>query len=84
MRASQQALYIEAMSGQCWATVCGPGPTLTQHLFNIACLLGSVLFVFFTQDLSYDFELHVTGSLVYSPHLTIPRFSSDCILHPGS
>ena len=25
---------------QCWANVCDAGPTLSQHWFNVSCLLG--------------------------------------------
>ena len=37
---SQQTRDNEPMLGQCWADVVDGGPTLTQHWFNVACLLG--------------------------------------------
>ena len=36
----RQARNIEPMVGQCWADVVDGGPTLTQHWFNVWCLLG--------------------------------------------
>ena len=32
---------IEPMVGQCWPDVVDAGPTLTQHRFNVSCLLGA-------------------------------------------
>ena len=37
---TQQALYIEQMFLQCWASVVDGGPTLQQNLLNVSCLLG--------------------------------------------
>ena len=36
---SQQTRDIRRTLLQCWANVCGAGPTLKQHWVNISCLL---------------------------------------------
>ena len=38
---TQETQDIETMLGQCWADVVDIGPTLTQHWFNVSCLLSS-------------------------------------------
>ena len=37
---TQQTRDIEPMLGQCWTDVVDGGPALTQHWFNVSCLLG--------------------------------------------
>ena len=39
----QQTRDIDKMLDQCWASVVDGGPTLVQHLFNVACLLDILL-----------------------------------------
>ena len=36
----QHTRHFETMSALCWSTVCDAGPTLSQHCFNVSCLLG--------------------------------------------
>ena len=42
---------IEAMLGQCWADVVDGGPALTQHWFNVSCLMG--ISAYFTSDTAF-------------------------------
>ena len=39
---AQQTRDIEPMLGQCRADVVDVGPALTQHWFNVSCLLGEI------------------------------------------
>ena len=41
----QQTREVEPMLGQCWASVLDDEPTLTQHWFNVSCLLGQKLMI---------------------------------------
>ena len=31
------------MFGYCWASVSDAGPTVTEHWFNVSCLLGNIV-----------------------------------------
>ena len=39
----QQTRDIKPMLGSCWSSIVDDEPTLTQHWFNISCLLGHIL-----------------------------------------
>ena len=39
---TQPTRHTYPMFDQCWPTVYDVGPTLTQHCFNVSCLLGSI------------------------------------------
>ena len=52
---TQQTRYIDPVLGQCWATVCDGGPTLTQHWVDVSCLL-------WTRDPCRDDAPKLTGS----------------------
>ena len=39
---TQQTRYIKPMLAQCWSTVYDGGSTLSQHWFNVSCLMGNM------------------------------------------
>ena len=47
---SQQTRDVQAMLAQCWASVADGGPTLSQHCWNVSCLLVQTCSSLITQE----------------------------------